>query len=278
MAIITISRQIGSLGDEIAQETTEQLGYKLLDKTRIHEMMSDYSSNFSKELTSLSEESHPGFFERLFGGRELYYKLVCSLIYDAAAEDNIIIMGRGGQFLLQDQPNVLNVRVIAPFNLRVSRFQDQQRFALEISQEIVKKRDRHRVEFIRYLFERDISQANWYDLVINTGKFEVEEAARMLIEKVHQIEKQHPMSEDIRKKFKSLSLQNKVEATIIKEMASEAINIVVNAQADGTITLSGTLRTEHKKSEVARLVGTVPGVTKVLNDLAVVMGLPTGLS
>jgi hypothetical protein len=168
-----------------------------------------------------------------------YFNLVSSLIYDAAAEDNIIIMGRGGQFLLQDQPNVLNVRVIAPFNLKVSRLPDRQQLALEISRDIVKKHDRNRVEFIRYLFERDISQANWYDLVINTGKFDVESAARMLIEKARQIEQQHPMSEDNNKKFKSLSLQNKVQATIIKEMVAEAIHIVVDADADGTVTLSG---------------------------------------
>ncbi len=269
MAIITISRQIGSLGDKIAQETAEQLGYKLLDQTRIHEMMSEFSSNFSKELTSLSEESHPGFFERLFGGRELYFNLVCSLIYNAAAENNIIIMGRGGQFLLQDQPNVLNVRVIAPFNLRVSRFIDRQQLDLEISRDMVKKYDQNRVEFIRYLFEMDISLANWYDLVINTRKFDVESAARMLIEKARQIELQHPMSEEINKEFRSLSLKYKVQSTIIKEIVAEAIHVVVDADSDGTITLSGMLRTKHKKSEVTQLVEIIPGVTRVVNDLAV---------
>ena len=66
MPIITISRQVGSLGDTIAEITAERLGYTLIDKDTIHERISAMSDDFSIEMNSLAEESQPGFFQRIF--------------------------------------------------------------------------------------------------------------------------------------------------------------------------------------------------------------------
>jgi cytidylate kinase len=64
MAIITISRQLGSGGNATANRLAKILGYNLIDKTKIHEMVSDYG-RFKTELEKIVNEEKPGFMRWL---------------------------------------------------------------------------------------------------------------------------------------------------------------------------------------------------------------------
>ncbi len=115
MAVITLSRQVGSGGDLIAETVARELGYKLVDKQEIHDAVATFAADFSKELSVLDSESRPGFFDRLFSHRSVYGDLIASIIFDYASKDNVVIKGRGGQYLFEPSEITLHIRIIAPF-------------------------------------------------------------------------------------------------------------------------------------------------------------------
>lgn len=121
MAVLTISRQEGSLGDEIAEGLSNRLSYSLIDKHKIHDMAMGFKGDYSTEMDVLTNESKPGFFDFLFHQRSVYGHMIASMIYDSAGKDKHIIVGRGGQFLLHGKAHVINARFVAPFDLRVER-------------------------------------------------------------------------------------------------------------------------------------------------------------
>jgi len=119
MAIITISRQPYSFGDEIAKEIAKKLNYKVIDKFIINNKVKDFHCNFSDELQDLANEKEPGFFKHFFKKPQVYNCLVQAILFEEASHDNKVILGRGSQYIL-NQPYVLNIRIMAPFDVRCS--------------------------------------------------------------------------------------------------------------------------------------------------------------
>ena len=265
MAIITISRQIGSLGNDIAQKSADQLNYTLLDINSINDMVSEYSSDFSREMIALADESRPGFFDRFFYQQSVYSNLVSALIYEAASRDNMIVVGRGGQFIIKTQPSVIHVRIIAPFDIRVERVKQRRQLKHDLAKDMVRKVDRQRSDFIRYLFHHDVSDPEWYDMVINTGKFDVDATVDTLVNKARTLDSP---GEDAIKAFKASALQKRVEATLQKEMPNSN-HIKVKADTGGTVTISGYIATEAEKANASVHAESVRGVNSVDNLIQV---------
>jgi len=135
MAIINVSRQPHSSSNEIA----EKLNYRVIDKSTINNKVKDFHCNFSDELQDLANEKKPGFFKNFFTNQQLYNCLVQSIIFEEASHDNVVINGRGGQYILS-RPYVLNIRVIAPFDLRCSYFEKEEDVIHSVAENHLKKK------------------------------------------------------------------------------------------------------------------------------------------
>ena len=210
MAVITVSRQYGSGGDEIAARACELLGYRYFDKRMMAEVASEMGLP-SKEVVDSQEDRHEllSFFDRVFGhkvteawvttdpatgGRTVdvgeldskrYVALARDLIHAACGQDNVVIMGRGGQVILQGQPGVLHVRLEAPFEERVRRVSEQQRFANPAAaRDFVAGRDRAGADYIRTYYGADWNDLALYHLVLNTGLWDLETAAKIIVDAV----------------------------------------------------------------------------------------------
>lgn len=268
MAILTISRQIGSLGDEIAEITAERLGYTLIDKEMIHDRIIALPDDFSIEMNSLEKESQPGFFQRIFHHQTIYVNLISTIVYDAISKDNVVLKGRGGQFLLTDRENVLNVRIIAPVDFRVSIFKTRQNMDSRIAEEMIMQLDRERNRFIRYLFEKDATEPDWYDIIINTKKFNIDSAVDILIRRAEFISKNFPLSTELKDTYRALALTSLVEATLQKRMPDSSF-LKVESSPEGVVTLSGYIATHPEKEAACAHAETVTGVTSVVNNIHV---------
>lgn len=188
MAMITISRQVGSGGDEIANRLCEILGYQQFDKRMIVQAAAE-SGLSEQEIAAwpaeYSEESFKvrGFLDRLFnrGGmvaqarvwredatgarmveevmlsEESIVALVQNAIRSAHRAGKIVIMGRGGQVLLKDQADVLHVRIEAPLEQRIQRVKEQMRASRQtFHADIELRRDAQ-----DWIHERDSSSAEY---------------------------------------------------------------------------------------------------------------------
>ena len=217
MAVITISRQVGSGGDEIANRLCEMLGYQQFDKRLIIQAAAE-SGLSENEIAAwpadYSEESFKvrGFLDRLFGrgmsvgqtrvwhedatgarvaetvtlSEESVLVLVQNAIRSAHRTGRLVIVGRGGQILLKDQPDVLHVRVEAPLEYRIQRVKEQMRsdrqaFLADIelrreAQDWVQSRDASSTEYIRHFYHEDWANPLLYHLVLNTGLLSIPQA------------------------------------------------------------------------------------------------------
>jgi cytidylate kinase len=268
MPVITISRQIGSYGDEISRQVAEKLNCNLVEKKELHQFISEYKGDFSKELTVLSNESRPGFFDRLFYHRSVYGSLVASLIYKYASQGNVVIMGRGGQFLLNRSKHVLNVSIIAPLAERIERVQRKEGIEKDIAEGLVEKTDSERNEFIRYLYQGELTNPELYDLIISTGKISQEEVVDTICTMARRLEEKYPLSDNEKQTWKNLSLEKTIEVKLQKEMY-DSNYLQVKVPDDGKAVVSGFLSTDAEKNEAERIIKTVDGVKEITNRIIV---------
>ncbi|MFH0826240.1 MAG: cytidylate kinase-like family protein, partial [Pseudomonadota bacterium] len=120
MAILTISRQLGSGGREVGLGVASLLGYLYIDRQRIItdlKRIDDIWEQWGRHL----DERAPSFLEKLDFSVTAYGALVQNIILNFALEDRVVLMERGGNFLLQNVPHAYRIRVVAPLEARVDR-------------------------------------------------------------------------------------------------------------------------------------------------------------
>jgi len=265
MAIITISRQMGSGGIPIAQKVAEKLGYTLVDGDAILEVAEQYG--LTRESVEQADEKPPHFVENLDTPHETALLLIELIILDFALKGNVIIYGRGGQDLLKGINSVLRVRIIAPFEERVERWAEREWLDPERARKLVRRSDQQRAGFIKYYFDRDWDDPLGYDLVINTERLNEESAVRLICDAI----KDRNLAEikaEYKKVLADLVLRKRIEIAINRsgDIDEQLLEIEVR---DGVATMSGQLYLDAERRKVLALAEATPGVTQVVDHLKV---------
>ena len=112
MSVITVSRQLGSFGTEIAQRVAEKLNYEYLDKEKIEKALADYG--LPAPVVERFDEKKPPFWDSWKIQRRKFLHFIQAVIYDFARKGHIVIVGRGGQVLLRDLPGVRMLESLPP--------------------------------------------------------------------------------------------------------------------------------------------------------------------
>jgi cytidylate kinase len=191
MALVSFSRQEGSLGGLVAREVGERLGYRVLDLKALLQEAQAYGG-IDQSAPELLEKQ-PGLLERLDRERRRYSVVLRAVVYNAALADNVVFLGRGVGMLLGDLSHALRVLVVAPEEIRISRVMRQGVSARpgpksrEEAEETVRRADRDRAGYLRYLFNVDWLNPQIHDLVINTASIGVPSATEMVTTAIQQM-------------------------------------------------------------------------------------------
>lgn len=182
MAVITISREFGCRGDQIAQQVAQALGYHLVDKEFIAAVLSQYGLiEFDREYDAV-----PSFWERFIAQRlqrrEVIVDMLNRVVQTVAYHGNVVILGRSGFAILRGLRDVLHVRAQAPFPLRVARVAAKQQLALPQAEALVREQDKARAAFVEEFYNVPWDTSSHFDLVINTGKIAPELATQWVID------------------------------------------------------------------------------------------------
>jgi cytidylate kinase len=271
MAIIVISHQMGAGGPEIGIALGKRLGYRYVDQ----ELISDAARRYglAEERLSHLDESKPSLFERFDAETKRYITVIQTALLEFAEADDIVLMGRGGQYLLRGIPHVLRVRVTAPFELRVKHWirrtaeltgeTPNQRAATDF----VRRDDSDRAGRMKYLYEVDIADALLYDVVINTEKLAWEAAVEMIEGLARRPELQ--TTDAGRAVVTSRALASRVQVALATHPETRKHRITVQAD-EGVVTLEGTAPLDQAV-EVAR---GVPGVRVVKTQQVEIPPIP----
>jgi cytidylate kinase len=177
MAVITISRELGSLGTYIARQTAHTLGCPLVDKGMIEKML-----QVVKERQPIKVGGEELLQKWDINGGEMVY-LYDRVIQAAARWGDQVMLGRGSFAILTRYPDVLNVRIQAPFELRVQRVLAKEHLSHQADVEtLVRESDRVRSQFIQNWYGVQWEAASSFDLVIDTSKIPTDVAVSWLVE------------------------------------------------------------------------------------------------
>ena len=166
MAIITISRQIASYGDETALELAKSLGYEFIDKKDLEKDLID--RGISKESLAHYDERKPGFWASLSRNRDAYFDYLREIVYGYALKGNSIFIGRGGFALLRGIPGCYAVRLVASDDVRIARLMKEFDWPEKKARALMAESDANREGFHRCFFDMKPEDPTHYRLVINT--------------------------------------------------------------------------------------------------------------
>jgi len=271
MAVVTISFEIGAGGPEIGSMLAGRLGYRYVD----HELISEAAHRYGLVEDRLSHlsDAKPSLFERFDVETRRYITVIQTVMFEFAAEDNVVLMGRGGQWLLRGIPHVLRVRVAAPFDVRVKRLTEKlsaqtgDRVTARSVTQMVRQDDTQRVGRMRYLYEVDLRDPALYDLALNTEALTTEAAVQVLADLARRPEL--AAGAEARQRVADRTLASRVQVALVTHPDTRKYRIAVEAR-EGVVTLESTTALDAAQA-VAREVA---GVREVRTRLVEIPPIP----
>lgn len=267
MAIITISRQVGSFGDEIAAILARKINHQLVDQAHVHQFAQSCDADFSEACSLYEKEAQPRFFERMFFNSPAYTSLFESLNLELASKGDIILIGRGAQIVLKDIPGILSVRIVAPMDTRIARMAEEKNISKDEAANFIRKYDHQRASMIRTIYDKDFRDWALYDLIINTTSFSAESAADIIAKGVEEMHFEHT-DEQLKEKLKLMCFGKRIESALKKEILTSTFrDIQVEVSPEGVVTLDGYVQDVKARELAEKIALKIDGVKKVTNQL-----------
>ena len=206
MRAITISREYGSGGGEIAARLARRLGWQLINhavieqtarelevyETEVEKYDEEYVESTLSRIQNRIQQFAPKAFITSAGGPSIYtsppraaetgaYQDTMRQIITAAANTgHAVIVGRGGQVLLADKRDVLHIRVVAPLELRVAYVARREGPDLDAARRRVQAKDRARTRYMKTQYHCQHEDPHLYDLVIDTAVLDLDSAVDLI--------------------------------------------------------------------------------------------------
>jgi cytidylate kinase len=199
MSVITISRQFGAEGKTLGRRLADTLGYYYADEDIIERAVVEvYLSSDGKKIF----EAEPGdklkrFISRLnpFGTSLMelplsdkerhidgfkYVELLNLIIPKIAKEGNAIIVGRGGQYVLQDFEDTFHILLIAKEEDRIKFIENDYRVSRVRTIQILKRMAKRRANLYSYFGKKDYDDPKLYNLVLNMSLLSIDKAEELI--------------------------------------------------------------------------------------------------
>jgi len=172
---LTVSREHGAGGSEIAHQVGARLGWQVLDGELLDFMAEKFGT--PRSLIDYVDEKQIGWLESLFTSwagkrgltQEKYVHRLSQLMLLAAHHGNVVIVGRGGRYILPADRGV-SVRILAPLEFRTEQIMLRQGISFREAKRVVRRVDQERQGFLHQYFHHNSTDPHEYDLVVNMEK------------------------------------------------------------------------------------------------------------
>ncbi len=183
--IVTISRESGSQGYEIAKQFCEETGFDLFHD-KIIEAMVETSKNSRTLLETLDERGMnivDDIVSNFINERHLwlddYSKLLFKILSTIGKHGNAVVLGRGANCVLHKQ-NAIRVRIVSPMTVRRNHIRKSLDLNRDDAQKYIVSTDANRIAFVKRYFNSDATDPSNYDLILNTGTLSVKKAVQII--------------------------------------------------------------------------------------------------
>ena len=197
MSVITISRQFGAGGKTLAMRLAEKLDYsvaheqiiekmaKMVELTqegvRIFETEFDFSSG--GDVANLAPKS---FIRRIFDSQrkymdaQRYAELLRQIVPQIVETGDMIVLGRGAQFILKDRKDTYHILLVADESDRIRFMQESYRLSHEQARQAVAKQGKRRAKLMKLFHSEGYDLPEHYDLVLNMSKIRLDHAVELV--------------------------------------------------------------------------------------------------
>jgi len=260
MAIVAMSREMGSLGKDVAQRLAEALGVEVAHHEVIDHLADRMRMRKSHVVSYL--EGRQGFLERLTANdAAMHIHTADEILGLAEARGGIVLRGWGATALLRGVQHAIRVRVCAPREVRAERMMerletgDRGRVLGEIA-----KSDEAYGAIMRRLFDVDAFDANHYDLVLNTERIAVDECVDEILH--HLRSARFAETDAARATLRDRALAARVRGALRLDERTRDCRIAVDAN-DGHVVLAGIVDTREEIEACQVVAAGAPGVRSV---------------
>ncbi len=182
--VITISREFGALGAALASHMSELLDFKMWDKDILQAIAEKLGSE-KKFLEALDESRRETIEDVVVGFMKnsstnvSYLRTLNQVIKTVEEHGNSIIVGRGANYICT-HPKAFHVRLVCPLKKRIEHIASKENITKHKAEKLIENTDEERAKFVQYYFKRDVTEASDYDLILNSGVFNLDQMAQII--------------------------------------------------------------------------------------------------
>ena len=197
MAVITISRQFGAGGITLGKMIADELGYTFADEDIVKMVAKE--ANVSPHWVETVEKEAGGKLSRIvtkmvskplverilkdergYIDEEMYLDYLVLIIAQIADEGDVVILGRGSQYILDDHPDAYHILLINDAVNRAKFMMEHYDLSQSKAEQVVSREDKRRMNLYRKLGKSDYDDSSLYHLVLNMGRISLEQAKKLV--------------------------------------------------------------------------------------------------
>jgi len=271
MAIVTISRKCGTGAREIAMAMAKRLRYEFVSKDSIYEEIEEHGKEWLDWVARLDDHA-PTLREQYDQSHAAYLAMVEHCIYKNALKNNVVILGRGGNYLLEKIPCSLRVRITASAEDRCRVLCD--RFGVDeaAARNILEHSDHERSIYINRAYHRNWDNPDDYDMTLNSGRMGFDELVALIVSEIPARERL--FTPETEERLRRLELASRIKAKIFTRFSMFIRTLEVHHDGTAIVLRGVCLLTKEKTRELMETAMRSAGSTGIRNELYT--GAPDG--
>jgi cytidylate kinase len=266
MTVIAITREIGSLGTEVAAGVAKRLGLEIIRSEVASKNVARRLGVAESSVTRYLDGS-ASLLERWQIDRHKLFHYASEEILGLAQRGNVLIKGWGAATTLRDVPQVISARVCAPMEFRVCVMMERQgRNDAATVREEIERFDAARARALRAYFNVEQEDARLYHIVLNTERLSVDACVDAVCELAEGPRFRNTFTS--RSALTNKLLEAKISSALVEHISVAMAPLGVSVSvANGRVTLAGTTCSGRLRKLAEKITHMVPGVLQIDNRI-----------
>jgi cytidylate kinase len=269
VAVITFSREAHSGTQDLARLLAQRLGYRYVGRDELTAAVTAHGGVQREPQTSESEgralSRWEQLGEQLTGDRATYVASLRAVITDLALADNVVIVAHGAGQFLGEMRGVVRVFVVAPMEDRLARLAAEGIADADQARRLIDQQDRESADYLRYVFGIDWLDPHAWDLVINTGRANINAVLDMLAQYTSTLIRDDAEHDRLAR----LQLAGRIEQALLADADLGVDKLSVQISDDGTVILHGEALTREDRHRADLTARTLAPAASVENRIVV---------
>ena len=239
MAIVTVSKETFSGASELARQVSEKLGYSLVSRDDIIAKTAHYG--VSTDRQQRARRRRLGILARMDLEWKHYLVFSRAALTKEIRQGGLVYLGGNGQALLNDFPNVLNVKVVSDMEYRIENLIKRTDYAIDrkLALRLIQKIDDKEARWRRTLHENGWRDSAEFDLVVQSGQLSIPDACNLIQDTLEQPRYQTTYKSLETIDFLTVAAELRARIAMKSDIADDHVDVQVQ---DGVIVISGSVR------------------------------------